>query len=145
MVSGWQIYLVGVISMQKLTNETDISADMVWMTADGTHAALTGTPPAGFYPDYAQIAYTPSDIVKAHSGKVIASFLDGHVALSSPPGDANTLLLPAFFRVNVVPFTPAQAPVVTNGTFMLPLVSGVQGQVPTGWSGIFTGSGSPPS
>lgn len=129
-------------AMGELTTDT-VSADTIWMTADGTHAASTGTPPAGTYQAYTQIAYSPADITPIHNDKVIVSFLDGHVALSTKPGDVNSLLLPEDFLMNIIPLSTAQMPVVTNGMFMLPaLVGTLQQLVPTGWTGGSLGGGS---
>ena len=103
--------------MQTLTPGA-VTADTVWMTADGKHAVQSL---GGYYQDYAQIAYAPADVSTPHtlgnSLGTIVSFLDGHVAMSTAPGATGTLFGAANFLSNIQPLTPAQMPTVASGTF----------------------------
>ncbi len=51
----------------------------IFVSADGVHAAAPSATP----PTYGNIAYRIRDIDRRHDNKVIASFLDGHVAITS--------------------------------------------------------------
>jgi len=59
----------------------------ILVTADGQHAA-TNTPVT-----YANVAYSSADYALRHTNKMIASYLDGHVTLSSLTGATSAAIM----------------------------------------------------
>ncbi len=117
--------------LQVITNPASgagTTADQVWMTADGTHTAwASGSIPACYNQDYNQVAYTTADISSPHtlnsSTGACASFLDGHVVLTSGPNAAGTLINTNYYLTTITPLTSGQIPQLTNGSFTFPTVA----------------------
>ena len=94
----------GIVS-QALGTFTDPTSMM--MTADGAHAATNATVP----PTYNNVAYSAADYSLRHTNRLVASFVDGHVSLSTLTGASSAALtLLATSGLAVGASVPGQSP-----------------------------------
>ena len=109
-------YALSGKALGKFDDPTTIAISM-----DGMHTATPADAFNGYAATIDNVAYEPKDVNMRHGGKFIASYLDGHVALSNDTGSLalSGLPLAGGFTPGVDLFSGLQTTVQSGGAAML--------------------------